>query len=379
MTTAARLVAVPAPGAAAQATSGFGWRDFWRVSAIGHAVILVLRFNYVWLDDLVRAHAGTFLGRFIEESTGSLGSFLLSGLVFLVWQRAPLRDGAVARRIPAYLLLGLALSAANTTFMWASRTVAFPLVSLGPYDYGQMPLRYLMEAPSALIGLAMIVGALWLADEIVERRRQSTAQADLERALAESQLRSLRLQLQPHFLFNALNTIAAHLHENPRGADRLIGRLSELLRVSLRAPDAMLVPLRDEVALLGAYADLMRARFGNRLDLCIEVESSASEALIPPLLLQPLVENAIHHGGLERDGQARIVVTARRHDEWLTLRVHDDGPGLPLGRDPLASGTGLSTTARRVALLFGTDATLEARNADGGGFEVMVTLPVRRA
>ncbi len=355
----------------------FSWRDFWRVSAIGHLSVLVLRFSYVWLDDLVREAYGTFPTRFIEEVTGAFGSFLLSGAVFLVWRRAPLRGTAFWQRVPAYLLLGLAMSAANTSFMWASRTAAFPLVGLGAYDYGRMPLRYLMEAPSALIGFAMILGALWLADEIVERRLQTIAHVSLERALAESQLRSLRLQLQPHFLFNALNTIAAQLHEDPRGADRLIGRLAELLRVSLRATDVMLVPLRDELALLSAYGDLMRARFGARLDLQVTVNGTSGDEMLPPLLLQPLVENAVRHGGLEREGHSRIVVTARRDDGRLVLRVYDDGPGVKVDRDVLTSGSGLSTTARRVELLFGADAALLARNADGGGFEVVIRLPVR--
>ncbi|MCC7055736.1 MAG: histidine kinase [Gemmatimonadaceae bacterium] len=353
------------------------WSRFWRVSAIAHLSVLVLRFSYVWLDDLVRQSSGTFPTRFIEEVTGALGFFLLSGVAFREWLRAPLRGAAFWERLPAYLLLGLAISAANTSFMWASRTAVFPHVGLGAYDYGRMPLRYLMEAPSALVGFAMILGALWRAEEIVEQRQQAIAHVSLQRALAESQLRSLRLQLQPHFLFNALNTIAAQLHEDPRGADRLIGRLSELLRVSLRATDVMLVPLRDELALLSAYADLMRARFGARLDLQVDVEGTSGDEMLPPLLLQPLVENAVRHGGLERNGQARIAVTARHGDGRLVLRVHDDGPGVDDDRDLLTAGSGLSTTARRVELLFGAGATLLAHNADGGGFEVVITLPVR--
>lgn len=354
---------------------GPSWRGFLRVSAAGHLVVFALLFSYRWLDDVVRDETGTFLTRFIEEFTGSFGSFLLSSVVFFAWRRAPLRGEAFWHRIPWYLALGLILSAGNTSFMWGSRNVIFPLAGLGPYDYGQMPLRYLMEAPSALIGFAIIVGALWLVDEIAERRGQVIAQADLERALAESHLRSLRLQLQPHFLFNALNTIAAQLHDDPRGADRLIGRLSELLRSSFRATDALLVPLREELVLLDAYADLMRARFGDRLDLRIDVDPALDDTMVPPLLLQPLVENAVRHGGLERDGHARITVSAHARDSRLTLRVHDDGPGAPAERDPLSSGTGLSTTARRVELLYPDAAAVMARNCSTGGFEVIITLP----
>lgn len=367
----------PLAPAAPDRDPGFTFRDFVRVSALAHAVFFILRFTYVWLDDVVREDRATFLTRFIEEGTGSFGSFALSGLVFVAWRRAPLRGPAFWRRLPAYLLLGLALSALNTSFMWASRSAIFPLAGLGAYDYGAMPLRYLMEAPFALIGFAVMLGALWLSEEIVERRRQATAQSDLERALAQSQLHSLRLQLQPHFLFNALNTISAQLHADPRGADRLIGRLSELLRVSFRATDRMTVPLHEELALLDAYAELMRARFGSRLDLRIESDPAAADAVLPPLLLQPLVENAVRHGGLERSGHARIALSVRVSGGRLVVTVYDDGPGAPSGRDPMTSGTGLSTSARRLALLYGESARLAAHNAADGGFEVRIELPTR--
>ncbi len=366
------------PGRAALSRdAGFTFGAFYRVSALVHAAFFGLRFTYVWLDDVVREDRSTFLTRFIEEGTGSFGSFALSGLVLLAWRRAPLRGSAFLRRLPAYLLLGLAMSAMNTSFMWASRSVIFPWTGLGAYDYGAMPLRYLMEAPSALMGFAMMLGLMWLSEEIVERRRQATAQADLERALAESQLHSLRLQLQPHFLFNALNTISAQLHEDPRGADRLIGRLAELLRVSFRATDRMTVPLHEELALLDAYAELMRARFGSRLDLRVESDPAAADVPLPPLLLQPLVENAVRHGGLERSGRALIALKVHLSGDRLIVTLHDDGPGAPPARDPMASGTGLSTTARRLALLYGEAASLTAQNASAGGFDVRIELPAR--
>jgi len=351
------------------------WRTFWRLSALVHLAFFVLRFVYLWLDDLVREDTGTALSRALEEFTGAFGSFLLSGLIYAVWLRWPLREAARGLRLPGYLALGLGASALNTTFMWATRSVLFPLVGLGPYDYGRMPLRYAMEVPGALIGFSMIVLALWFGDALAERRRQAVHQANLERALAESRLRALQLQLQPHFLFNALNTIASTLHEDPMHADRLVGRLADLLRVSYRRNDAALVPFRDELALLDAYADLMRARFGDALQIDVDRGAVSDDVLVPPLLLQPLVENAVRHGRLERDGQAHIRVQAHASPGRIDLRVFDDGPGVA-GSTP-TFGTGLSTTAQRLALLFGGEGTLMARNADGGGFEVLVQLPTR--
>lgn len=357
--------------------SAADWRTFWRLSAVVHLAFFLLRFVYLWLDDLVREDTGTALSRGIEEFTGSFGSFLLSGLIFAVWTRWSLREAPTGVRLPGYLALGMGASVLNTSFMWATRSLLFPLLGLGTYDYGRMPLRYAMELPGALIGFSIIVLALWFGDGLAERRRQAVHQANLERALAESRLRALQLQLQPHFLFNALNTIASRLHDDPMHADRLIGRLADLLRVSYRRNDAALVPFREELVLLDAYAELMRARFGQLLRLEVDRGTVPDDAQVPPLLLQPLVENAVRHGRLERDGQAHIRVEANAADGQIVLRVSDDGPGVS-GSAPVF-GTGLSTTAQRLALLFGREGTLVARNAHGGGFEVLVQIPMRTA
>ena len=361
----------PAPPRASAVTP----REFIIASTLAHGTFFALRFAQFWLDDVVRDHPDTLLPRFIEESTGATGALLLSWFIYLVWRRAPLRGTQFAARLPAYLGFGTVLSLVNTSFMWGTRSLLFPLVHLGDYDYGRMPLRYLMELPGALIGTATILAGLALADSVAERRAQAVGRAELERALAESQLRSLRLQLQPHFLFNALNTIASQLHENPLRADRLLGQLSDLLRASLRATDASTVPLREELALLGAYAELMRARFGARLAITVKSASELDIVPVPPLLIQPLVENAVRHGGLERDGQGCIDVNVTLDGGFLAIRVHDDGHGVPAGRNPLTSGTGLSTTTRRLTLLYGDAASLTAQNVPGGGFMVAITLP----
>ncbi len=354
-------------------------REFIIASVSVHVLFFLLRFTYMWLDDVVRNVSNTFLPTLVEEGSGALGSVLLSIFVYMAWRRAPLRGDAAWRLAPGYLVLGVLLSIANTSFMWGSRSVAFPLLGLGDYDYGRMPLRYLMELPISLIGFATALTMIALTDEVRARRARLTQQLELERALAESQLRALRLQIQPHFLFNALNTISSQLHEDPVVADRLIGHLSDLLRASLRSTNGAEVPLRDELALLDDYAALMHARFGDRLDLDVESDSSLAEVLVPPVLLQPLVENAIRHGALERQGLARICVRITRSAGSLTLEVHDDGPGVVDGRDPLVTGTGLSTTSRRLLLLHGNAAHIQAGNDPSGGFLVRIALPISRA
>lgn len=356
-------------------------RSFLRFSFVVHAAFFVLRFTYMWLDDVVRFEPGTFWPRCIEEGTGSLGSFLLSGAVYVAWKRAPLVAPFIWRRAPGYVLLGVAISAANTTFMWGARSLLFPLAGLGAYDYGRMPLRYAMELPGALIGFATMLAIIALATEVHGRQQRAVRESALERALATAQLQAVRTQLQPHFLFNALNTIAARVHDDPAQADTLISQLAELLRASLQAHHATQVPLREELELLEAYVQLMRARFGERLTVTVNTAPGVHNVPVPPLLLQPLVENAIRHGGLEQAGQVRIVVTIARlitgAAEQIAMTVADNGPGMPAGRDPLRSGTGLSSSVERLSLLYGSAASLHAGNAPAGGFHVRVEVPAQ--
>ncbi len=351
--------------------------EFLRVSLAVHTVFFVLRFLYVWLDDLVREEGGTLLTRLIEEGTGACSSFLMSGFLLLLWRRLPLSREDVWRRAPAYLAVMTALGVVDTSLMWVSRTLLFPMFGLGPYDYGRMPLRYLMELPTQLIGASTIVATIALASALRERRAREQAQGALERDLMEAQLQNLRLQLQPHFLFNALNTISSRIADDPVGADDLLGRLAELLRGSLRTHATAEVPFREERELLDAYAALMRARFGERLDLTTHIAADVEDVMVPPLLLQPLVENAVRHGGLEQAGRVAISVDAHREGDRLHLRIEDDGPGAPDGRDVLAAGTGLGATARRLALLHGEASRLLAGNRPQGGFAVSITMPAR--
>jgi two-component system LytT family sensor kinase len=370
---------LPGDGAA-RAGSRITGRMFLAASAILHAVGFTLQVTYLWLDDLVRDERGTLVTRLLEEGTGSFGAFVLSGMVFLAWRAARRRSGTVWRRAPAFLLLGLALSVLNTSWMWTSRTVLAPLLGLGAYDYGRMPLRYLMEAPGSLLGFTFLLALLALMEEVLGRRARAAEQAELERTLLATQLQNLRLQLQPHFLFNALNTISATLHTDAALADTLLGRLADLLRASLRANGSQQVRLGEELALLEAYVALMKARFGDRLEISVDVEPGTADLLVPPFLLQPLVENAVRHGGLEVAGRSRVRLQVRREDAGtITFLVEDDGPGVAANRDVLTAGTGLSTTARRLALLHGSAGRLLAGNGATGGFQVRVTLPATTA
>ncbi|MCU0635301.1 MAG: sensor histidine kinase [Gemmatimonadaceae bacterium] len=348
---------------------------FLQLSGALHLVVLALLFAHTWLDDVARGHAGTALRRLIEEATGAGSSFVLGVAVFLAWRRWPL-TAAPFRRLPGYLALALVLGLAHTTIMWGARVVAFPLAGLGAYDYGRIPFRYLMELPASLLGFTTMLAALALFDATRARRAREQRAAALEQALVSSQLQALRSQLQPHFLFNALNTIAARIHDDPVRADALLGQLASLLHATLRTRDRPEHPLADELELLDAYLALLHARFGDRLDVEVAVAADVAPVRVPPLVLQLLVENAVRHGGLERTGRARVRVAAVRDgDDTATIDIWDDGPPPSPDTTTTGTGAGMSSLVQRLALLHGDRARLVSGPATGGGFHVRITLP----
>jgi len=250
-----------------------------------------------------------------------------------------------------------------------------------------MPLRYLMELPLQAIWLTGLMAGLhaWYALQAARARELRAAQ--LEGSLARAQLRNLRLQLQPHFLFNALNTISVTMYEDPRAADEMLDQLAELLRASLCTAQTDEVPLAEELAVLDRYLAIQRARFGERLAVAIEAEPGLADALVPSMILQPLVENAVRHGSLEggeRGGRGAIAVRARREGGRVVLEVEDDGPGSGGERGSRAgNGVGLAGTAERLQLLYGADQSFTAGNVRNGndepaGFRVRASLPLRR-
>jgi two-component system, LytTR family, sensor kinase len=254
----------------------------------------------------------------------------------------------------------------------------FRLRGMGTYDYGYMPARYVMEFGQDAISYASFVAIITLYRYYRVTRQREVRTAQLERGLAQAELRNLRLQLQPHFLFNALNTISSTMYDDPRSADRQIGQLSQLLRLSLRTSHAQEVPLREELDVLSCYLGLMTARFGSRLRVNVATMPDVSDALVPSLLLQPLVENAIRHGNASNAAGGAIEVRVERVGASLHLRVADDGPGAPADTDIFAVGIGLSATRDRLRLLYGNSHRFLAGN-QGPGFVVDIMLPYRRA
>lgn len=339
----------------------------------------LLFFVYRHLEAVVSGDSVNPLAPFINEMTGALAAGLLFFPLRELVRRLPLTRAHWARRLPVYLLALLAYGAASTSMMWGFRSLLYPLAGLGRYDYGAMPLRYVMELPIQAIGFTLLVIGLHVYAALKAAREREIRAAQLEGSLARAQLRNLRLQLQPHFLFNALNTISATMYDDPAAADEMLEQLSELLRASLRTAQSDEVSLAEELSLLDRYLAIMRARFGERLTIALDLDPEASAALVPSLLLQPLVENAIRHGNAERAGRGTVAVRSRKEGNRLILEVEDDGPGDQEAAPDRPPGLGLAATAERLRLLYGDGQSFSAGNGPGGGFLVRATLPFRTA
>jgi LytS/YehU family sensor histidine kinase len=201
----------------------------------------------------------------------------------------------------------------------------------------------------------------------------------MERSFSQARLNALRMQLDPHFLFNALNTISAQVERDPRLARNMIEHLGDLLRLSLEARDKQEVPLAEEMAFLDHYLAIQKIRFGAGLRIETRVAPEVKYALVPCLIVQPLVENAIRHGISSRASGGTVSVIARRNAERVEIRVADDGVGLPPGWTiENSKGLGLSVTRERIAGLYADGSSrFEVTRRSGGGTEVEISLPIR--
>lgn len=200
--------------------------------------------------------------------------------------------------------------------------------------------------------------------------------SELEKRLTEARLQALQMQLNPHFLFNTLNAISSLMHQDVKAADRMLARLADLLRYTLDSTNAQEVPLRKELAFLDRYLDIERSRFGARLRVEKDVAPEALNVLVPNLMLQPLVENAIKHGVERKTREGLITLGARTVQGRLLIEVRDNGPGL--GPEGLRrEGIGLSNTRARLQQLYGADHRFELKTAAEGGLVVEIELPVQ--
>jgi LytS/YehU family sensor histidine kinase len=227
--------------------------------------------------------------------------------------------------------------------------------------------------------LYFTIVALWHGVGYYQRYRERQLRAsDLEARLARARLQILTAQLHPHFLFNTLHSISTLMHRDVAAADRLMARLSDLLRMTLENVDQAQVSLKQEMEFLSGYLEIEQTRFRDRLTVEMDVDPSALEARVPNMLLQPLVENALRYAVAPHSMPCRIRIRACRELSQLRLEVEDNGPGLPAGwQEPFKSGPGLANTRARLEQLYASDQSLELSNLPEGGLRVTLMVPFR--
>jgi two-component system LytT family sensor kinase len=318
-------------------------------------------------------------GPFLRILAGQLASWspcaLLTTPVVAVTVRAR-RLGLSTRRIVLVHLAGAVVFAA----------LAGSLMGLAEYSIPWEPDRGgpLHAAWWALLGYlgfnllfyVLIVAGTEAAAHAWESRRRALTAAVYARQLAEARLHVLGAQLQPHFLFNALHAISALVWEDQARADRLLARLSELLRLTLSSGTRVETTLAEELALLRRYAEIQEARYGDRLTVTFEVEPRVESALVPRLILQPLVENAIRHGITRRIAAGTVRVRAWEHGGRLELAVEDDGVGLG---EAVREGIGLSITRARLGQLYGREQRFVLERGAVAGAVSRLSFPLRTA
>jgi LytS/YehU family sensor histidine kinase len=292
----------------------------------------------------------------------------------------------LARRLPVHgprawrnLALHVPISAA--VFMLASFVAAalkYPAsqarLPAGMTLWGLVGATYRTSFAIYLPLYFVILGVAHAVHAEREARRRALREARLHGLLERARRDALRMQLQPHFLFNTLHAVSALMDRDVLAARRMIARLSELLRVALDDDARHEVPLEEEIDFLDRYAEIQKIRFGGRLSVDYDVAADARRVKVPRLVLQPLVENAITHGLARLERPGTVTVEARRDGDRLVLRVLDDGEGLPEG-GVRREGVGLGNTRARLEQLYGAAGRMDVLPREGGGCEVRIELP----
>jgi hypothetical protein len=345
-----------------------------RLAAIALALALAFALALTETAQVVFTYDGIQPISFGDVLVRGLPAWLLLGLlaplVALVCRRwrLDLRAGAIARHAAMSLVFAGAhivlLAAVKTGGRWPEMAFADAVRSAVFYNLVADVLIYWT-----------IAGMVQVLDNSRRLRQREAEALALEASLAEARLDALRAQLEPHFLYNVLNT-AAMLAREQRGEETVavLARLAELLRHVLREGGPGETALGDEIVFLRSYLELERLRFAGRLEIEIDIDPALAGLRLPSLLLQPLVENAIRHGISQRPGAGKVSIRARRRGHEIAIEVRDDGPGIGASQGSARDGIGLANTRDRLAQRYGEAARLDLESAPDGGTCARITV-----
>jgi len=341
-----------------------------------------------------RGYPMSFASVFASELSQILTYAPLTPLAFALGIRFPIQRGNWARRSLLHLSFALVFSLAHvilrgmtpyaawdpkvggfTSAVWNSQAHIFEV------KWQVFKNLFLSNVVDDITGTYVPIVLIAHAVSYYRRfRDRELHSAKLEMQLARSHLQTLKSHLQPHFLFNTMHSISALMLTDVRAADKMMTRLSDLLRMSLESSGIQITGLNRELEFVAAYLEIEKVRFGERLNVVLDIAAETLDAQVPSLLLQPLVENAIRHGISRLSSGGSVWITASRDERDLCLRVRDNGPGLVIAANaPSGTGLGLCTTRERLQTLYGNEHSFQIHGAPSGGVEVCVRIPFRTA
>jgi signal transduction histidine kinase len=297
--------------------------------------------------------------------------------IFRFAHRFPIDSDRWMRSLGAHAVAAFSLAFVHACCMVAVRSLLMPTVVV-PSWTAFLQRIFLTNLDWVLMTYSAIVGLSFALTYYRESRARAIRAANLETSLAEARLKTLEAELHPHFLFNTLHAISTLVHTAPDAADRMISRLSDLLRITFDRSGTARVTLHEETEFLQKYLEIEQTRFQDRLQVVYDIDPDTLDAEVPRLILQPLVENAIKHGVSPRPGPGTVRIASSRDGDALWLEVRDDGVGLAgSALAKLSSGVGLSNTRARLECLYGTAQALEFSETPTG-LTVRLRIPFHR-
>lgn len=308
--------------------------------------------------------------------------FFSWGILFFIIQRVCY---FISKRLKKWFLMALLHIGFGFLFSFVHLFMFSAFIHLGvelnlvtvyeTYDLSTLVYRWMNS--NIYIYIAM-VGFLHFFYFFRRHRERELKTSKLETQMMQVQLQSLKTQLHPHFLFNALNTISGYVRKNPDIAIKMTARLSDLLRLTLDTRIYMEIPLQEELKIVNNYLEIEKLRFADRMAVKLEIEAGTRDALVPAMLLQPLAENAVRHGLSRKIEKGTVTISAHQQNGKLELAVEDDGPGMKENQESYSNGIGLKNIRERLNILYGDDSLMIINNKENQGFKVKITLPFTR-
>ncbi len=279
------------------------------------------------------------------------------------------------RNLPLHIIAGILIAILHRLLTFGIYTAIFSPQKFAEYFPMGFSNKIINGAFDSFLAYWFLVGLYYGYDYYTRFKSQKIKAAQLETQLAKAQLNALKMQLHPHFLFNTMHAISSLMEEDIKSAQRMITKLSDLLRITLDNAGVQKVSMKQELDFLKGYLEIQQTRFHDRLNIEYSFDDSIMNAEVPNLLLQPLVENAIKHGISPQAEGGKIQISAKRDNELLRLGVTDDGKGN--GDKEVKEGIGIKNIRERLNQLYGENYTMELSSENEKGFSVIISIPYK--